>query len=193
LLKWLAIAVAPLVAAIVGFFAFRGATRNWKAARVKILIDCHKAYGEISVGLIDIIEKEKATLDIGPPAPTLVVEAKKLFSRLWSLQYEQFVYFTEGQVPKRVFKGWLIYRYIDYRKPVFSHLAINLASTWGDRQREHGTKSEFVQFMDLAMDVNNPTSPNMKPDELAMNAEKAVERALEWYTRNHKRWTHFSG
>jgi hypothetical protein len=186
-LKEAGLLFAPVVALVIGIAAFVTARNNWKAARVKILIDCHKAYGDIYLGLIDMAERRRL---LGPHLPTSDVEDRKLFARLWNLRYEQYFYYLEGQIPRPVFKGWVMYRYIDYRDQTFASFPVNHASTWEERRVEYGSRSELVEFMDEAMDVSNAKAEtfSLTPEQVASNAERTVERVLREHLRTRKPW-----
>jgi hypothetical protein len=176
--KLIALYIAPAVALIVGGIAAVLSWRNWKTARVNVLIKCHETYGDIYLDLFRLAEGER------PPAiiqwtPQKRIEAKVSFIRLWNLQYEEFVYFKQGTIPEEVFENWMMYRYKDYRHPDFDRLPVNYAKTWDERKREFGPTSEFVEFMRRAMEQTPATLPaTATPEE---QAKAAVADAMAWY------------
>jgi hypothetical protein len=60
--------------------------------------------------------------------------------------------------------SWLTYRYADYHGIDYDFDGVNYKWAWDTRKTEFGAQSEFVRFMDLAMDTagvhaNEPDAP----------------------------------
>ena len=150
-------AIAALVIALIAaMITMLVGLRNWQAARINLLNTCHKTYGEIFIELYDLSERQRLAPFVGAPDPKWAAEAitaKKLFIRLWNLQYEEFVYFYHGQLIKRVFENWLTYRFKDFRNPAFvldfGVEKVSYLTSWNDRKRELGP-GHFVTFMEKA-------------------------------------------
>ncbi|WNC93133.1 hypothetical protein RI103_20055 [Paraburkholderia sp. FT54] len=164
--------------------------RNWSIARVNLVANCHKTYGDIFSELFELNEEAKMQGPVpaglpgtaNPPAvdpmPVIKRRAHKLLLRLWNLQHEQYLYFREELIPQPVFESWLIYRYADYRSTDYNFDGIGYKWTWDTRKREFAHQSDFVELMDLAMDTAN------KHSNAADAASLAVQDAMYLYKRS---------
>ncbi|MBB5456560.1 hypothetical protein OKW30_002832 [Paraburkholderia sp. Clong3] len=148
--------------------------RNWSIARVNIVANCHKTYGDIFSELFELREAyglqgpvqaaQAANQPPLMPLPVIKSRAHSLFIKLWNLQHEQYLYFREGLIPQAIFESWVTYRYADYHGNDYDFDGVNYKWTWDTRKNEFGNQSDFVRFMDLAMDTagvhaNAPDAP----------------------------------
>jgi hypothetical protein len=163
-----------LVSAFAALLSILTIWRNWSIARVNIVANCHKTYGEIFCELFELretyrlqgpVQAAQAANQAAPiPLPEIKSRAHSLFIKLWNLQHEQYLYFREGLIPQPIFESWLMYRYADYHGVEYDFDGINYRWAWDTRKAEFGTQSNFVRFMDLAMDTagtyaNAPDAP----------------------------------
>ncbi|OYD77438.1 UNVERIFIED_ORG: hypothetical protein BDU10_2542 [Burkholderia sp. CF145] len=175
---WMVASALALLSLLVSVFAVLLSIltiwRNWSIARVNIVATCHKTYGEIFSELFELREAyrlqgplqaaQAANQPLPMTLPVIKSRAHSLFIKLWNLQHEQYLYFREGLIPQPIFESWLTYRYADYHGVDYDFDGVNYKWTWDTRKTEFGAQSEFVRFMDLAMDTarvhaNDPDAP----------------------------------
>ncbi|WP_162600649.1 hypothetical protein [Paraburkholderia sp. C35] len=173
-----------LVSAFSALMSILTIWRNWSIARVNIVASCHKTYGEIFSSLFELREAHRlqapAQANQGanqqPVLPTAEVKSRahSLFIKLWNLQHEQYLYYREGLIPQPIFESWLAFRYSDYHSNSYDFDGVNYKWAWDTRKTEFGAQSEFVQFMDLAMDTSG-TYANA-PNASALATQAAMQR-----------------
>ena len=125
---WMVASALALLSLLVSVFAVLLSIltiwRNWSIARVNIVANCHKTYGEIFSELFELREAyrlqgplqaaQAANQALPMTLPVIKSRAHSLFIKLWNLQHEQYLYFREGLIPQPILESWLTYRYADY-------------------------------------------------------------------------------
>jgi hypothetical protein len=99
--------------------------------------------------------------------PSSVRDPMAFYSRFWSIQQDQFNYWTEGFIPDSIYGYWLTQRNNEWKKnPDFG--GVKFRDGWDSRQKEWRGSPLFEDFMKKAME---------KSPEAAIASYKAIARS----------------
>ncbi|MDR5760987.1 hypothetical protein [Caballeronia sp. LZ035] len=159
--------------------------RTASAARVNLLATCQRSYSDIASELFDLHLAYKKQKDVGPVSLEWIEEmqfkARKVLTRLWSLQHAQYLYFEEGLIKPKVFKSWLEFRHMEYRSTNrYNFEGVTFRETWEEYRSYLRSTSRFRELMEAAMETD-------KPDQAGDPHGACIAAMMKYLTLHHPR------